>query len=73
MAKIKKTNAMRIIEQKGIDYEMITYNDFDGKIDGVSVAKKIGRDVQVVFKTLVAQGNSKNIYVFIIPVEKSWI
>ena len=31
----------------------------DGKIDGVSVAEKIGREVREVYKTLIAQGNSK--------------
>ncbi len=40
----------------------------DGKIDGVSVARKIGKDQKSVFKTLVAQGNDGDIYVFIIPV-----
>ncbi len=70
MAKIKKTNAIRLLDQNNIDYNIITYDNSDGKIDGVSVAWKIGRDVESVFKTLVAQGNSKEIYVFIIPVDK---
>jgi Cys-tRNA(Pro)/Cys-tRNA(Cys) deacylase len=63
-----KTNAMRILDAKKIVYEMLTYDNKDGKIDGVSVAEKIGRNPEEVFKTLVAQGNSKNVYVFIIPV-----
>ncbi|MED3648701.1 Cys-tRNA(Pro) deacylase [Halalkalibacterium halodurans] len=66
--KVSKTNAMRILDSKKIPYEIITYESKDGKIDGVSVAEKIGKDVRSVYKTLVAQGNSKNIYVFIIPV-----
>lgn len=64
-----KTNAMRILDQKKIDYSIITYESNDGKIDGVSVAQKIGRDPKFVYKTLVVQGNSKNIYVFIVPVK----
>ncbi|MBI0578196.1 Cys-tRNA(Pro) deacylase [Neobacillus cucumis] len=64
-----KTNAMRILDAKKIPYDMHTYENKDGKIDGVSVAHKIGRDPEVVYKTLVAQGASKNIYVFVIPVE----
>ena len=63
-----KTNAMRILDAKKVRYEMLTYDNKDGKIDGVSVAEKIGRDPIEVFKTLVAQGASKNIYVFVIPV-----
>ncbi|WP_026572606.1 Cys-tRNA(Pro) deacylase [Bacillus sp. UNC438CL73TsuS30] len=68
MAQVK-TNAMRILDAKKIPYEMHTYDNKDGKIDGVSVAHKIGRDPKEVYKTLVAQGASKNIYVFVIPVE----
>ncbi|GAA0122974.1 MAG: Cys-tRNA(Pro) deacylase [Clostridium argentinense] len=65
-----KTNAMRILDQKNIEYEIITYDNKDGKIDGISVAGKIGKDVSVVYKTLVTQGNSKEIYVFVIPVKE---
>lgn len=70
MAKDKKTNAMRILDQRKISYNMLTYDKSDGKIDGISVAKKIGKDTKAVYKTLVARGNSKDIYVFVIPVEE---
>ncbi len=63
-----KTNAMRILDNYGIKYNIITYDSADGKIDGISVAQKIGKRSEEVFKTLVVQGNSGNIYVFIIPV-----
>ena len=70
MAKDKKlkTNAMRILESKKVSYEMLSYESEDGKIDGISVANKIGEDERNVFKTLVAQGTSKELYVFVIPV-----
>jgi Cys-tRNA(Pro)/Cys-tRNA(Cys) deacylase len=63
-----KTNAMRILDQKNIGYKMNTYDSKDGKIDGVSVAEKIGKDPSTVYKTLVCQGGSGNYYVFVIPV-----
>ncbi|WP_282141112.1 Cys-tRNA(Pro) deacylase [Cytobacillus oceanisediminis] len=63
-----KTNAMRMLDAQKVDYELITYDNLDGKIDGVSVAAKIGKDPEAVYKTLVVQGHSKQIYVFIIPV-----
>lgn len=66
---IAKTNAMRILDANKMNYEVMTYDNKDGKIDGVSVAEKIEKDPSIVYKTLVAQGNSKNLYVFIIPVE----
>ncbi|HAT4080460.1 Cys-tRNA(Pro) deacylase [Clostridium perfringens] len=70
MAKDKKikTNAMRILDSKKVSYEMLSYESEDGKIDGISVAHKIGVDEKNVFKTLVAQGTSKELYVFVIPV-----
>ncbi|RXJ04136.1 Cys-tRNA(Pro) deacylase [Anaerobacillus alkaliphilus] len=70
MAKEKKTNAMRMLDKEKIQYDTYTYESEDGKIDGVSVANKINKDVELVYKTLVAQGTSKQYYVFIIPVEK---
>lgn len=63
-----KTNAMRILDAQKIHYEVLTYENKDGKIDGVSVAKKVGRNLKEVYKTLVTQGASKNLYVFVIPV-----
>lgn len=68
MGKKIKTNAMRILDKENIDYEFRSYDTSDGKIDGVSVAAKVGRSVDEVFKTLVAVGNTKEIYVFVIPV-----
>ncbi|MGN4255461.1 Cys-tRNA(Pro) deacylase [Bacillus cereus group sp. MYBKT14-1] len=65
-----KTNAMRILDKEKIEYSMISYDPEDGKIDGVSVAEKIGREVREVYKTLIAQGNSENYHVFIIPVDE---
>lgn len=62
-----KTNVMRILDKKKIEYEMHTYDSEDG-IDGISVAKKLGQPVEQVFKTLVTQGKSKQYFVFVIPV-----
>ncbi|WP_226679183.1 Cys-tRNA(Pro) deacylase [Mesobacillus jeotgali] len=68
MAKVK-TNAMRILDTQKVPYEILTYDSKDGKIDGVAVAGKIGRDPAQVYKTLVVVGASKDLYVFVIPVE----
>lgn len=65
-----KTNAMRILDHMKIDYNTITYDKSDDKIDGISVSEKIGREPKFVYKTLVTQGHSKNIYVFLLPVHK---
>ena len=63
-----KTNAMRILDQKRINYEIFQYENWDGKIDGRSVAGKIGQDPSLVYKTLVTISLSRVIYVFVIPV-----
>ena len=71
MAKQKeeKTNVMRVLEQKNIHYTAHTYEHEEGvAVDGVTVAAQLGQDPECVFKTLVARGASKGIYVFCIPV-----
>lgn len=62
-----KTNVMRILERAGVKYNTYMYDHRDGLIDGVSVAGKIGQPVEKVYKTLVAQGTSREYFVFIIP------
>ncbi|MDO5794436.1 MAG: Cys-tRNA(Pro) deacylase [Turicibacter sp.] len=64
-----KTNAMRILDKHKISYELLTYEAKEA-VDGVTVASKIGKCTEEVFKTLVTRGASKEIYVFVVPVEK---
>lgn len=65
----QKTNVMRVLEQKKIKYVPHEYAHGSEAVDGVTVAKLTGLDPQKVFKTLVARGASKTIYVFVLPVE----
>ena len=65
-----KTNVMRILDKMKLEYEVMTYEVKDDKIDGVSVAKKIGRDEKYLYKTIVTHANSKEIYVIVIPVRE---
>lgn len=67
MAKEIKTNAMRILDKNKISYEHISY-ECDEFIDGLHTAAKTGAPVEQSFKTLVAQGKSKNYYVFVVPI-----
>lgn len=61
---------MRILDSQKIEHKVLDYKADDGKIDGISVAKKIGRSMDLVFKTLVLKGNSDKIYVVVLPVER---
>ena len=61
---------MRIMDKEEVNYNQYSYDYSDGLIDGISVANRIGKSPEEVYKTLVAQGISGEYYVFIIPVDK---
>ena len=69
MANKDKTNVMRILDQKKIPYEIRTYPHGDEAVDGIEVARLLEQDPKTVYKTLVAQGASRQYYVFEIPVD----
>lgn len=64
-----KTNVMRVLEQKKINYICHNYLD-TGAVSGIEVANALGEDENTVFKTLVTVGKSKKHYVFVVPVNK---
>jgi len=66
---IEKTNVMRVLDAKKIDYKSHCYVDTDA-ISGVEIAAVLAQNPDKVFKTLVTQGSSKNYFVFMVPVEK---
>lgn len=70
MAKNKdvKTNVMRILEKENIPYQHFTY-ECEEFVDGIQVADMLSLPHEKVYKTLVTQGNSKNYFVFVIPIE----
>lgn len=63
-----KTNAMRILDSLKISYEHYTY-ECEEFVDGMQIADMLGLPHEKVYKTLVTQGNSKNYFVFVIPIE----
>ncbi len=66
---IEKTNVMRTLDQKKINYLSHCYADTDA-ISGVEVAMVLNQNPNQVFKTLVTVGATNNHYVFMIPVEQ---
>ncbi|MCU6746673.1 MULTISPECIES: Cys-tRNA(Pro) deacylase [Lachnospiraceae] len=62
-----KTNAMRILDRKKIQYTFQTYA-CDVFVDGVTAADTAGLPHEQVYKTLVTVGKSGEYYVFVIPV-----
>lgn len=67
MDKAEKTNVMRILDQKKIEYKSYCYLE-SGAISGVDVAHAMGEDENIVFKTLVTVSKTNKNYVFVIPV-----
>lgn len=64
-----KTNAVRILERNKIEFETMTYA-CDEFIDGIHIADQLGIPHDIVYKTIVTTGKSKEHYVFVLPIEK---
>lgn len=64
-----KTNVMRILDKKKLKYKSYSYVDTDA-ISGIQVASVLHQNPDMVFKTLVTVGKSKQYYVFMVPVAK---
>lgn len=62
-----KTNVIRILEAQNIEHEVFTYDVSDGILDAITVARKVGAEPDLVFKTLVTEGKNSGINVFVIP------
>lgn len=65
----EKTNVMRILDQRKIAYQSHYYTHTDA-VSGIEVATALKQNENQVFKTLVTVGNSKNHYVFLVPVSR---
>ena len=70
MSKPIKTNAMRMLDKAKIAYSPIEYEVDENDLSGVSIARKVGLDCSMVFKTLVAKGDKTGPIVMCIPVDK---
>ena len=68
MAKNERTNVMRVLDQKKIEYTAHSYEP-DATLTGEQIAGILGEDPEKVFKTLVTTGKSGKYYVFVVPVK----
>jgi Cys-tRNA(Pro)/Cys-tRNA(Cys) deacylase len=62
-----KTNAVRLLDQLGIPYELREYEVAPDDLAAETVAAKIGMPPEQVFKTLVARGDRNGICLAVIP------
>lgn len=61
-----KTNVMRLLDASGITYQEKIYDS--ETTDGMTVASSIGENPEQVFKTLVTENQSKEHFVFCVPI-----
>jgi len=64
---MKKTNACRLLDAKGITYELAEYEVDENDLSATALAKKLGQDVEQIFKTLVLRGDKTGVFVAVIP------
>src|SRR6201984_598765 len=62
-----KTNAVRLLESLGVQYELREYDVDPDDLAAETVAAKIGLPPEQVFKTLVARGDRNGVCMAIIP------
>jgi Cys-tRNA(Pro)/Cys-tRNA(Cys) deacylase len=63
----QKTNAARLLDQAGITYQLKEYQVDESDLSAITVATKIGFEVERVFKTLVARGDKTGVMFACIP------
>ncbi len=68
--KIQKTNAARLLDSKKIAYELIPYEVDENDLSAVHVASQLNESIDMVFKTLVLQGDRSGYFVCVIPGDK---
>jgi len=67
MDKVQKTNAARLLDAAGIEYELIPYKVDENNLDASHVAAELGEDIDQVFKTLVLRGDRNGLFVCVMP------
>ena len=64
---MKKTNAARILDRLKISYELIEYKVDESDLSAVHLAATAGVSIELVFKTLVLEGDKNGNFICIIP------
>lgn len=63
-----KTNAMRLLETGGIEYNVSEYEVDESDLSGTHAAEMLGIDADCMFKTLVCRDDKGSYEVFCLPV-----
>ena len=65
--KIEKTNAARLLDKAGLQYNLIPYEFDENDLAAQHVADSLGQDIAKVFKTLVLHGDKTGHIVCVVP------
>ena len=68
--KVQKTNAARLLDKEKIEYTLVPYQVDEEHLDAIHVARQLGEDISMVFKTLVLKGDRTGHFVCVIPGDK---
>ena len=64
---IEKTNAARMLDKANISYELISYPVDENDLSAVHLAKILGENINLIFKTIVLKGDKVEYFVCVIP------
>jgi len=64
---VVKTNAARVLDRLGIEYELREYEVDPDDLSAETVATKVGLPAEQLFKTLAVRGDRNGIYLAVIP------
>lgn len=64
---MKKTNAARLLEAMGVDFDLWNYEVDPSDVSAKAVAAKIGLPPERIFKTLVARGDRTGVMLACVP------
>lgn len=65
--KLQKTNAARILDRMGIDYQLIGYEVDEDDLSATHVAAQLHEPVEQVFKTILLRGDKHGVFVCVVP------
>lgn len=63
----EKTNAARLLDKAGIEYQLVPYAVDENDLAATHIAEQLGEPIEQVFKTLVLSGDKTGYFVCVVP------
>lgn len=63
----EKTNAARLLDKAGIEYQLVPYAVDENDLAATHIAEQLGEPIEQVFKTLVLSGDRTGYFVCVVP------